>query len=200
QPAKNKSAVAKKTGFAPKVDIFQDRHLLSSATRAIPRFFLHRTAPSVKFEARCWNWKFTPPVLAIWTRSWSSTISWPRSRVCAIKSIATTTWFISRSINPPSPFARFARSFANSRSIHISSAQFRESFAQKQKRSRWVSKHNSKCSFDSLTRWEDHSYGSFSTWARSFSWPRTRSAHFLRIGCDGNYFSTKLSKSDCFRN
>src|SRR5437762_13500428 len=68
QPAKNRSAVAKKTDFARKIDIFQDRHLLSSTTRAIPRFFLHRTALSVKFEARCWNWKFTPPVLAIWRK------------------------------------------------------------------------------------------------------------------------------------
>jgi hypothetical protein len=42
QPAKKRSAAAKKTGFARKIDIFQDRHLLSSATRAIAGFFLHQ--------------------------------------------------------------------------------------------------------------------------------------------------------------
>ncbi|HEV3243844.1 MAG TPA: hypothetical protein VGZ31_05480 [Chthoniobacterales bacterium] len=46
-PAKTKSAVATKTGFARKIDIFQDRHLLSSATRAIPRFFLHQSVALV---------------------------------------------------------------------------------------------------------------------------------------------------------
>ena len=86
------------------------------------------------------------------------------------------------------------------REIRVSSAQFRPSFGQKQKRSRWVYKHNPKCSLDSLTRWEDHSSGSFSIWARWFSWRRIRSARFLRIDYAGNYFSTKLSRSDCFHN
>src|SRR6267378_6350044 len=39
QPARKTSAAAKKTGFARKIDIFQDRHLLSSATRAIAFLF-----------------------------------------------------------------------------------------------------------------------------------------------------------------
>jgi hypothetical protein len=47
QPATSRSAAATKTGFARKIDIFQDRHLLSSATRAIPRFLLHQTVASV---------------------------------------------------------------------------------------------------------------------------------------------------------
>src|SRR6266446_6949534 len=48
------------------------------------------------------------------------------------------------------------------REIRISSAQFRRSCGQKQKRSRWVYKHNSKCSPDFLTRSEDRLFGLFS--------------------------------------
>src|SRR6266478_2518420 len=81
---------------------------------------------------------------------------------CVTKSIGTTIWFISSSTNPSSPFARSAGSFASSRSIRISSAQFRRSCGQKQKRSRWVYKHNSKCSPDFLTRSEDRLFGLFS--------------------------------------
>ncbi|MEY2554908.1 MAG: hypothetical protein QOF93_52 [Verrucomicrobiota bacterium] len=47
QPAKKRSAVATKTGFARKIDIFLDRHLLSSATRAIAGFLLHQTVTLV---------------------------------------------------------------------------------------------------------------------------------------------------------
>jgi len=120
-------------------------------------------------------------------------------RGCVTKSIGTTTWFISSSTNPPSPFAKSARSFANSRSIHVHRRNSGRASA-KTKRSRWVYKHNAKCSLDSLTRSEGRSSGSFSIWARWFSWPRIRSTHFSRIDCAGNYFSTKLSRSDCFRN
>src|SRR5438128_12360049 len=61
QPAKKRSAAAKKTGFARKIDIFQDRHLLSSAARAIA--FLFASTCSVRNlradagtgSLRCWS-------------------------------------------------------------------------------------------------------------------------------------------------
>lgn len=161
QPAKKRSAAAKKTGFARKIDIFQDRHLLSSATRAIAFLFastcgVRNLRPDAGIGSlRCL-------VLASWTRFWSSITSSRPFQGCVTKSIGTTIWFISSSTNPPSPFARSAGSFASSRSIRISSAQFRRSCGQKQKRSRWVYKHNSKCSPDFLTRSEDRLFGLFS--------------------------------------
>lgn len=161
QPAKKRSAAAKKTGFARKIHIFQDRHLLSSATRAIAFLFastcdVRNLRPDAGIGSlRCWSWRAGQDFGA------RSPALGP-FQSCVTKSIGTTIWFISSSTNPPSPFARSAGSFASSRSIRISSAQFRRSCGQKQKRSRWMYKHNSKCSPDFLTRSEDRLFGLFS--------------------------------------
>src|SRR5438034_2836247 len=63
QPAKKRGAAAKKTGFARKIDIFQDRHLLSSATRAIAFLFastcgVRNLRPDAGIGSlRCWSWR-----------------------------------------------------------------------------------------------------------------------------------------------
>src|SRR5207244_10900171 len=63
QPAKKGTAGAKKTGFARKIDIFQDRHLLSSATRAIAFLFastcgVRNLRPDAGIGSlRCWSWR-----------------------------------------------------------------------------------------------------------------------------------------------
>src|SRR5712692_9462697 len=55
--------LAKKTGFARKIDIVQDRHLLSSATRALAFLFastcsVRNLRPDAEIGSlRCWSWR-----------------------------------------------------------------------------------------------------------------------------------------------
>jgi len=188
---KTESAVAKETALLARLT-FSGSTLLSSTT-GNPRFFLHRAALSVKFEADA-GMEVYAAGLGDLEKNLELDISWPRFRFATSR--RSHNLVISSSINPPSPFARFARSFAT----RARSAFHRRNSTgarPKTKTHRWVSNTTANVRSFSFNRWEE-AHSVVHTWRGGFR-AGTPSAHFLRVGAL-EIISQSTCRDRIFRN